>query len=95
MRALLKLESTSIKPHIQENIEVQLHDQIDEAMEIKVQDQQVKVLCMEKKSLLSSSTTTLVNKPQQSKLEYQEVPHRELDINEYICVLNNAISHWG
>ena len=52
------LESTLLKPHIEETMAVQFHDLIDETMEIQAQVQQVEareVLPLEEKSLLSSS----------------------------------------
>jgi len=60
----------------------------------QVQDQQVEVLQLEETSLLSCSIIPLANEPQQSKLEHQEVRHRESHSNEYICVLNKLISTW-
>jgi len=53
---------------------------------------QIDVLPFEEKSLLSSSILPLANEPQQSKLEYEEVSHCELDMNEYVCVFNKLMS---
>ena len=78
------LESTSLRLYIKETVEVQLHDWIDEAIETQGQDQEIKVLCLEEKSLLSSSIIPLENEPQRSKYENQGVPHCGLDISEYI-----------
>jgi len=64
------LESTFLKPQIEKTVQVRLHDQIDEAIEIQVQDQQVKVLHLKKKSLPSSSIIPLANESEQSKLEH-------------------------
>ena len=82
----------NLNPHIEEDMEVQLDDQTDDAMEIQVQVQRVKamkVLPLEEKTLLRSSIIHLANKLQQSKLEHKVVLVYELDIDKYICLLTS------